>query len=105
MGRPRHLEILVCRVTIPWEILEAFHDATDEEKIEIKEIMDKYRTGLDVFATAQRRDYDGFREFLKQHAPLFGGSYEMLARMNNSQINYVFNRIKQERVEAFLEHI
>lgn len=102
---PRHLEILVCRVAMPLELLGALYDATDEEKIEIKEIMDEYRIGLDAFLTAPEKDYGGFRKFLRQNVSLFGDSYELLARMNNSQIKYVLNRIKRGRVEALLERI
>jgi len=99
-----HLEVLAANVMIPVMIWEDYWDGTSSAKTLAGLNMRKYSDKLDEFAFAGEKDYRGFREFLEKNSVLFRERYGLLRNLTDEEIDYIFTRIGEERIESSVFH-
>jgi len=64
----------------------------------------EYKKELDRIAFSSERDYNGFRELLWSYKDLFKDSWEDIEGMSNEVVDYVLDRVKEERIGHFMEN-
>lgn len=107
MDRDRRLEFFVANIAIPSEFWNNLYLAeTGEKNPSVQEKIKRYEAKLNYFAFAKTPDYNGFKAFLDRNSAVFPGRYPSLfKRMTDEEVDYLFGRIKEIRVDFEIEKV
>jgi len=105
MEKPNDLELLAATVMIPPLLWDDLLEGTSEAELLTGTDMKKYRDELDDFAFCSVRDYEGFRRFLDGFSALYGERFLLLKQIQNNAIDYVLDRVKEERIKKLFEEL
>ena len=103
--RDEEKESLVRNIVIPVILWLSLNSATNEkESLAWSKRIGEYEGILEYFVFAKTPDYSGFIDFLAKNSRHFiRGDYRVLKRMTTGEIDYVFERIREIKVESHLE--
>ena len=97
--RVKLLELDAAVLVPPMILDDLYHDTSKTETLGRISIPN-YFNRLTYFAFQEPRDYEGFREFLRNHAAIFMHRYPLLENMTSGQIDYVLRRVREERIAS-----
>ena len=103
MERPIGLETLAARVMIPPVMWDDICLGTHEAETLIGKNLKQYADELSDIAFSKSRDYSGFRRFIQEHAVLYKKDSVLLENITTTEIDYVLDRVREERVEVMIE--
>jgi hypothetical protein len=99
------LELLASTVMVPPMFWRDFAQGTYTVLTRFGIDVKMYVSTLTDFAFKERKDYDRFRDFLRDCTPLFEERYGLLESMSDNDIDYVFGRIRNERINQIVERL
>lgn len=79
------------------------HPETVNDAEAALEVCAAYKTELDRFAFTEERDdkfYENFKDMISRYSPIFQKDYAFVEFLKNEQIDYVLERVREER-EAY----
>lgn len=96
-------ERLIANIMIPVMMWEDYWNDTSNAKTLSGLNMCEYERKLDEFVFSEERNYAGFRKFLSEHSVLFEDQYSLVKNLTDEEVDDVFERVGQERMEFYKE--
>jgi len=105
MKATENLEFLATSIMMPLGILEKiFDDPFDQNALYGKE-REEYISQIDDFVFEKEKNYNGFCDFLELNKDLFKKHYHLLKKIDDFTIDYIFKRIREERIQSVIDSI
>lgn len=106
MGKPKRdntekLERIIADIMLPGvHFLDAFEGTSNFDLVYGADF-DKYLDVIEKFASARKRNYNAFRDFLDKNSELY--FTRDICNLGNEEINFIFDQILEYQGDAILE--